>query len=611
MSDGSAVRDPIPSQPGDLPADQLARMMAILSEYDLPALEEELRESLGNARALAELQEVGWTPLGGGSSSDQVASRIDRADVNTQARWYYFKDPIAQQAVMLHNAYTFGRGVGYRAAHEDVQAWLDRFWKDQRNRASLTRALPQWLLNRERQLDGELFLAFFVSTLTGRVTVRTFDPGEITQVITAPGDPLFPLYFRREYLPREYDFATGHYKTGDKRVEIYPDFRNAGDEDGHYPAAVTWPTPTTRVYVMHVCTNPLAGRGLSHLATGLPWIKAHKGFMEDRATLTLALATFAFKQKVKGNRQSMSRMLQQWGRYETAQRYSRDDRERRQGGNTLVENEASELEQLKTDSGASNAYQDARMMRQLAGIGSGGIFEHYLGDPSTGNLATATAMELPMLKMFEFEQQLWEDLYGDIFWFVTLMGLLYSDTLRGLANVSRDLAGGTGLWEIEPLEEGLLDVEVRLPAIVQRDLAGQSTALASIAQAETSLGQQIVPAEQMATYALQLLGFDDVGKIVAQMKADGFKLSGQPPAAAGQQFGAAMGEAFARKLKEAADKPPEIGDPLPKKDGEKVNPIKKSEVEQAFDDFAALPELGALLKKLELTLEDVDEVRHA
>jgi hypothetical protein len=44
------------------------------------------------------------------------------------------------------------------------------------------------------------------------------------------------------------------------------------------------------------------------------------------------------------------------------------------------------------------------MFRQMAGIGAN-IFEHYLGNPLTGNLATATAMELPMLKMFEFEQQ--------------------------------------------------------------------------------------------------------------------------------------------------------------------------------------------------------------
>jgi hypothetical protein len=43
------------------------------------------------------------------------------------------------------------------------------------------------------------------------------------------------------------------------------------------------------------------------------------------------------------------------------------------------------------------------------------IMLHYFGDPSTGNLATATAMELPMLKSFTSYQELWKSAFGDIF----------------------------------------------------------------------------------------------------------------------------------------------------------------------------------------------------
>ena len=44
-----------------------------------------------------------------------------------------------------------------------------------------------------------------------------------------------------------------------------------------------------------------------------------------------------------------------------------------------------------------------------------GIAEHYFGDASTGNLATATAMELPMLKMFSGYQVFWKEAWRDLF----------------------------------------------------------------------------------------------------------------------------------------------------------------------------------------------------
>src|SRR5258708_21449394 len=49
------------------------------------------------------------------------------------------------------------------------------------------------------------------------------------------------------------------------------------------------------------------------------------------------------------------------------------------------------------------------------GYAGTGIMVHYFGDPSTGNLATATAMELPMLKMFMSYQVFWKDAYRDFF----------------------------------------------------------------------------------------------------------------------------------------------------------------------------------------------------
>lgn len=617
-----AISDQVP--PADLTA-QLHGLQQLEANIDSM-----LAEAVATFRNLSQLDEPGWEQLGSGSNRDLIAGQIDRYQQNQLARWYYHQDPTASQAVMLHNAYTFARGVSVKAKDERIQPVIDAFWKDPRNRHSLTRASAQWMLNTERQLEGELFFGLFVSRLTGKVTVRLFDPSEFpddTGVITMPGDPSFPIYFQRQFQTRQFDFTDGTYKTGARQRAIYPDFRNAGADlsgtNGHGPW-VRWPS-NTEIYVMRVCTNPLGGRGLTHLNAGIPWIKALKGFMEDRATLTLALATFAFKQKVKGNRQAVQRLIDQWSTYETDQRYgiAGDSRERRQGANTFIENEASNLEQLKTDSGSAQAYQDMRMFRQMAGLGSGHIFEHYLGDPSTGTLATASAMELPMLKLFEFEQQVWEDVIGDILNFVVVQALRHGDrAIRGLANIAVDMAGGSPLWVITPVGDADFTVEATLPPIVQSDVAVRANALAQVAQAEVMTGQQIMPPEQKATLALQMFGVDNIGTLVDALKATGFQITNLPtttgntfqsdgaPDAVEERLIAAVRERY-RALKQVReaddDDPPDVGDPLPDDEAEKVEPITREEVDDYFDMWAELPVLAELLDEMGLTEEDVED----
>jgi hypothetical protein len=78
-------------------------------------------------------------------------------------------------------------------------------------------------------------------------------------------------------------------------------------------------------------------------------------------------------------------------------------------GSLLVENQNETLEQFKTASGASEAEQDAQMLRGQIGVALG-IPIHYLGDKGSANLANATAMEVPVLKMMEARQELFEQM---------------------------------------------------------------------------------------------------------------------------------------------------------------------------------------------------------
>lgn len=271
--------------------------------------------------------------------------------------------------------------------------------------------------------------------------------------------------------------------------------------------------------------------------------------------------------------------------------HGQDGNERRPGANTIIENEASNLEQMKFDTMSNNAYLDMRMFNRLAGIGSG-VFEHYLGDPSTGNLATATAMELPMLKLFEFKQQRWADVLGEILNFVVLQGIRHG-AISGKGAVVIDQSGGYPLWVMEPMKGVDLTIDTIFPPIVQKDIAVQANALAQVTTAEATSGQQMLPPEKKAAIAINLFGGDkDSGALIEAMKQNNFGLPNTPATPPAPQ---------PQAVNEA-----DMGEPLPKNEAEKAPAVSKKELKQAFEDWEELPALDAILEELGVTLEDVD-----
>ena len=83
-------------------------------------------------------------------------------------------------------------------------------------------------------------------------------------------------------------------------------------------------------------------------------------------------------------------------------------------GGTWLENKGVDLTPMPRASGSGDAMTDGRMLKQMVCAGTG-VMEHYFGDGANANLATATAMELPMLKMFESYQAFWQDVYRNVF----------------------------------------------------------------------------------------------------------------------------------------------------------------------------------------------------
>lgn len=491
----------------------------------------------GRMRRLAALEEsletmlqlTGWNRVGGESTRD--FSAVSRKAVLDNCRYYWTFDPKAGQAVRLYRDYVLGGGMAYNAPDSRVRDVIDAFWKTPRNDPFTSYQAQQRLIER-LAVEGELFLVCHTNRLTGNVVVRSLDPAEVDEIITAPGDSEWPLYYQRTWTEKDWDYSSRAWRT-ESKTRYYRDLNNADEMHDEMSDR------GTEVQVFHVAINTLGQRGVPVLFRALPWIKAHTGFMEDRATLTLALATFAFRQKIKGSKAAVDRLASTWNQTDILSRYNygaAGGTERAPGARTLIENESVTLEQLRTESGAASAYVDGRMLIHEV-CAATGIFEHYFGNPETGNLATATAMELPMLKMFESWQRILAAAYEAVFDHVVRQAIQYGELPGAVHRVDE---GGLSLYQVEPgrapdpasgeLTDLDLSVYVSFPPIVQRDLAVYSNAITT-ALATGVFGATISDPRyrEVTRVLLTSLGIADADAIIGRAE----ELAAEAPETAG------------------------------------------------------------------------------
>ena len=153
--------------------------------------------------------------------------------------------------------------------------------------------------------------------------------------------------------------------------------------------------------IYHFTYNTTTQRGNPLLLPALDWIKQYRRFLASRVAIMLALARFAWRTKVKGGQATVDALKTKTNEQEI------------NAGSQLLENLGVDTKPIKTESGALAAKEDARMLK-LQVCSAVGIPEQYFGDISTGNLATAKTVELPLIKMFQSYQKVWNDAYRDI-----------------------------------------------------------------------------------------------------------------------------------------------------------------------------------------------------
>ena len=400
------------------------------SFHDATSRRRRIRESVGTAEGsewpggLDESSRWDWRSISSDIAAGDELSPEDHRAILRRAYAAWCRNPLAGQIVGITTQFVMGKGVGFQAKDDGVQVALKNFWRDPENEMQ---SMQRWMSN-ELQIYGELFIRFFINPINGAVRIVLIDPLEIRDVVTDPEDVRKPVAFLREYrrkaLPEEWIEAfrgrgVGVLPLQDETVkEAIP-----GEE------------------IIHLKVNNVSNRtrGLSELYRVLPWLDAYDRWLEDRITINRARGTFAFLRKVPAVPEKAA------GPFETTTggRYKPP-----KPGSILVVHESEDWQVLSPNIGSDDAKEDGRAIKLMIAAGSG-IFEHYFGDPSTGNLATTRSMELPMVKKFEDRQRLFENVFGKIFQRV----------------IDAGIASGTLPADVDRM------VDVNFPPIVPDDVA--------------------------------------------------------------------------------------------------------------------------------------------
>ena len=410
--------------------------LTVESKEKLGYMEEAVVE-LGAQTRMLDL--LGWTVLDHFTGREHEVKYESRKVMARRATHAWIHDPLVGGAVALMNDFVLGRGIPKpRCADDEVQEIVDEAWDDPDNRRALTEFTEQIALVTDLSLYSNLMFLLFDEGEDGKVKVSTLDYLTVSEAVTDPENRHRVLYYVAKEAKAKWDFKEHKWQIpvmgSPERFKTiyYEHWHNVKDaedeEDREEPLEKPKDSDLGKGRVFHVRINRTKEMifGIPEWQRTLRWATAYNDFMKSRVDMMKAAAAFVMERRVKGTPNQVAKLA--------AKAVSRtsplsgtsfpiDPDSPADGGllqpgprpaSVITSNEGVTHEPLRLDSGAGNAQIDASNLRSQFSASTRWP-QHYLGAGDGPGLATATAMELPVLKMIETRQEVIESIYR---WFI-------------------------------------------------------------------------------------------------------------------------------------------------------------------------------------------------
>jgi len=297
-----------------------------------------------------------------------------RREVLARCHLAWERNPLAGAAVGLTTLFAVGEGMTITYRHKDVEAVLEAFRRDPENAVeeyekSFCDAL---------QVDGELFIQ--LPSQEGRTVIVSIPAWEIDYIKTEKGFIRRPVSYHQSAMQSDGTPGSAEVVDGDLAAE----------------------------QVLHVAINrmPYELRGRPELFRILPWLKAYKDWLENRARQNHWRNALLWWVKLIGG--TSTQVAAKRAQYKQPP----------PPGSLVVTNDKEEWVPLSNKVAAGDAAEDGRQIKLMAAVGVK-LPEYMLGDGENANRATSKSQQLPVLRKFmDFQDilvgRVWRPIYDRV-----------------------------------------------------------------------------------------------------------------------------------------------------------------------------------------------------
>lgn len=478
-----------------------------------PVEQRSLTEELARANVMAEVFQENLTRLelaqedsGWRRQSLETEREFTRAgleDIAMLSRSMYLSHPLINRAVNVTTFYVFGQGVTVTTNKENAKVQsmvIDKTMKDDGNQAELFGHTSQLLTEVDQMVEGNIFLVLYTDRL-GDVEIRSFPFGQIWKIYTKEGDKRLPAYYLRRWSETVFDESKGREKIIQKEA-LYPDWRyHPRQKPGKIGSLeCNWDSP-----VMHQKTGGMKDMqfGVPETYAALDWARAYRKFLENWATIIASLSKFAWQFETKGrNIQDAKKKFQS-----TIPENEGIEENDQPAGQVAMTKKGDKLVPIPK-SGASTSAEDGRQMRLMVASAMNLPDTMLANDPQQGALATAQTLDRPTELYIRSRQQMWADLYHNIFRYI-IDRKIEAGLLPGV-EIWNDRKG---TMEFEP-KEGLDDIEISFPPILEHDMEKTIRSIVTAATLEGREYANTIPKDTMTELLLEVLGVKDINEAI-------------------------------------------------------------------------------------------------
>lgn len=349
---------------------------------------------------------ISYQAIGGGDTSDSYREKIVKL-----SRSLYLSNTIIQYATETFTNYAFSNRPTLVATDPAAQEVWNEFFNADRN-TPLFGEREIHTLSEDQLRDGELFFVFTASTVDGETTCRTVPTEQIKEIVTDPDDSRVVLYYRRDWTSGTDSYSLYYpdwhaSKEQLSRAKLPPTAKKANEVKQE-----TINAPGTDVVMMQAAYRKVNKRGWPMVTAALSWITDYDDLVHGQVVRAKASQSIVEKVKANTGQRGIDMIKQQIGTSLTGS----DSTERNPPpapGSVWLENNQLTREWLNRPTGAQDMEKDSLMVLRLI-ILAYGMFPHYAGVGEAYRLATATAMEGPILRTFQRYLGFWSSVWRDM-----------------------------------------------------------------------------------------------------------------------------------------------------------------------------------------------------